>query len=235
MPRTGDVRGTGPSGKHGGWVSPLSFAPVNLTNNELGWKTMWKDRRIQWNGAIYQEDWKNTIVEFFAPQLGFGNLTFVTNGPNYRVRGGELQLNTLVTEGLTVMGTATYNRSTEQNSAALIDNNPASSNFGKPLIGVLNVFGIPWVEDMLNTVSTDDAYVNGQGAQAQPERQFAFPAIAVLDRVRDQFLGDDEQTGDNLGAEVPRAHADDQRSDQADGRSLAASAAIAGFSSFLHV
>ena len=124
------------------YFTPTTYKPDTLINNEIGFKTEFLNHRVQLNGAIYQEDWKNTIVEFFAPQLNFGNLTFVTNGPNYRVRGGELQLNTLVTEGLTVMGSATYNRSTQQNSPALIDNNPLSSNFGHPLLGVINVFGI---------------------------------------------------------------------------------------------
>ena len=130
------------SDKQPQYYTPTQYAPDTLTNNEIGFKTEFLNHRVQLNGAIYQEDWKNTIVEFFAPQLNFGNLTFVTNGPNYRVRGGELQLNTLVTEGLTVMGSATYNRSTQQNSPALIDNNPLSSNFGHPLLGVINVFGI---------------------------------------------------------------------------------------------
>jgi iron complex outermembrane recepter protein len=48
--------------KHGGYVAPLAFAPDSLTNNELGWKTLWMDRRIQFNGAIYQEDWKQTQI-----------------------------------------------------------------------------------------------------------------------------------------------------------------------------
>lgn len=124
------------------YITPAQYAPDTLINNEIGFKTEFLNHRLQLNGAIYQEDWKNTIVEFFAPQLGFGNLTFVTNGPNYRVRGGELQLNALVTEGLTVMGSATYNRSFQVNSPALIANNPASSNYGHPLIGVINVFGL---------------------------------------------------------------------------------------------
>jgi iron complex outermembrane receptor protein len=68
------------------------YSPDTLVNNELGWKTEFFNHRLQINGAVYQEDWKNTIVEFFDPQQGFGNLTFVTNGPNYRVRGGELQV-----------------------------------------------------------------------------------------------------------------------------------------------
>jgi hypothetical protein len=28
---------------------------------------MWMDRRIQWNGAIYQEDWNNAQINGGAP------------------------------------------------------------------------------------------------------------------------------------------------------------------------
>jgi iron complex outermembrane recepter protein len=124
------------------YATPQTYSPDTLVNNELGWKTEFFNHRVQINGAIYQEDWKNTIVEFFDPQQGFGNLTFVTNGPTYRVRGGELQAITRVTEGLTVQGSASYNRSTQQNSPFLINNNPASPNFGKPITSIPNVFGL---------------------------------------------------------------------------------------------
>jgi iron complex outermembrane recepter protein len=125
------------------YITPPTYRPDTLINNELGFKTEFLDHRLQVNGAIYQEDWKNTIVEFFAPQLGFGNLTFVTNGPNYRVRGGELQVVSLLTQGLTLQGSASYNKSSQVNSPSLINNNPASPAIGTPLTGVVNVFGNP--------------------------------------------------------------------------------------------
>jgi len=125
--------------QNGQYFTPAHYSPDTLINNELGWKTEFLDHHVLFNGAVYQEDWKNTIVEFFAPQLGFGNLTFVTNGPNYRVRGIELQAIARVTDGLTVTTSASYNHSYQTNSPALIDNNPANPNFGKPL-PIQNVF-----------------------------------------------------------------------------------------------
>lgn len=124
------------------YATPLHYAPDTLTNNELGWKTEWLNHRLQVNGAVYQEDWKNTIVEFFDPQQGFGNITFVTNGPNYRVRGGELQVIARATEGLTVQGSASYNKSEQTNSPFLNNNNPASPNVGKPITSISNVYGL---------------------------------------------------------------------------------------------
>ena len=77
-------------------------------NNELGWKTMWRDRRIQWNGAIYQEDWNNAQVNVAVIGL-IGSV--ILNGGNYRVRGMETSVVARVTDGLTFEGGAAWNRS----------------------------------------------------------------------------------------------------------------------------
>ena len=126
---------------------PLRIAPDSLTNNEVGWKTEFFDHRLQFNGAIYQEKWTNVQVGFFDPgQLG--NLTFGTNGQNFRVRGIEGQLVGRVTQGLTVTGAASYNKSEQTNSPALIANNPAllanplsAAEFGKPITAIANPYG----------------------------------------------------------------------------------------------
>jgi len=126
---------------------PLPIAPDSLTNNELGWKTEFLDHRLQVNGAVYQEQWNNVQVGFFDPgQLG--NLTFGTNGQNFRVRGAELQVEARVTQGFTVTGAITYNKSEQTNSPALIANNPAllanplsAPEFGKPITQLQNPYG----------------------------------------------------------------------------------------------
>ncbi|MGH7866549.1 MAG: TonB-dependent receptor domain-containing protein, partial [Candidatus Dormibacteraceae bacterium] len=74
--------------EHGGWASPLDFAPDDLTNNELGWKTMWLNHRIQWDGAVYQEDWDNAQVGAYSVGAIGGTTTTITGG-NYRIRGVE--------------------------------------------------------------------------------------------------------------------------------------------------
>ena len=143
------------------WATPATYSPDTLTNNEIGFKTEWFAHRLQLNGAVYQEDWKNTIVEFFDPQQGFGNLTFSTNGPNYRVRGVELQLVARVMDQLTVTSSGTYNRSTQQNSPYLINNNPASPNLGKPITQFANVYGLqgsPLAQSPLYQVNTRIRY-----------------------------------------------------------------------------
>ena len=75
------------------------------------------------------------------PQGGFGNLTFSTNGPDFRVRGVEIQLVARVMEGLTVQGSASWNSSNQTNSPFLINNNPKSSTYGQPITSVANPYG----------------------------------------------------------------------------------------------
>jgi len=100
---------------YGIFSTPLYYAPDQLTNNEVGWKTEWLDRHLQLNGAVYQEDWKNTQIEIFDPSVT-GDLTFTTNGPNYRVRGLELQFVALPVQGLQISGALAWNSSSRANS-----------------------------------------------------------------------------------------------------------------------
>ena len=56
-----------------------------------------------------------------------------TNGQNFLIKGIETSLVARVVSGLTLQGAASWNQSEQTNSPALIDNNPASANYGKPI------------------------------------------------------------------------------------------------------
>ena len=115
---------------NGGWNPPLVYNPDTLINNELGWKSEWWEHRVQWNGAIYQEDWKNTQITIFDPGIT-GNLRFTTNGGEYKVRGLETTLAARVTHELTVTGGASWNHSELEQAAPFFWNNGASINFSQ--------------------------------------------------------------------------------------------------------
>jgi iron complex outermembrane receptor protein len=119
---------------------PQTYKSDDLTNYELGWKSEFLDHHFQWNGTLYQENWKNVQVGFFDPGET-GNLTFGTNGQDFRVRGIETSLVALVAPGLTVQGAGSWNQSKQTNSPALIDNGPGSNNFGKPITVSCNSTG----------------------------------------------------------------------------------------------
>ncbi|HEY6482958.1 MAG TPA: TonB-dependent receptor [Steroidobacteraceae bacterium] len=118
----------------GAWVPPIAYAPDTLTNNELGWKSEWLQHRLQFNGAVYQENWNNVQLGIFDPSVT-GNLVFTTNGPNYRVRGAETQLIWRVVGGLTLTGAAAWNSSENVKNLSLIGTN------GQPITNVVNPFG----------------------------------------------------------------------------------------------
>jgi len=94
---------------NGGWNPGLVFAPDTVINNELGWKTMWRERRIQWDGAVYQEDWNHAQISLNAP--GVVDLGLFINGGNYRVRGVESSLMARVTGGLSIEAGGAWNHS----------------------------------------------------------------------------------------------------------------------------
>jgi outer membrane receptor protein involved in Fe transport len=118
------------------WCVPKAYASDDLTNIEFGWKTMFFDRRLQFNGAIYNEKWKDVQTGIFAPQLGLGNLTVGLNGPEYEVNGIEMQITAVPVDGLTVDAAASYNKSKLTNSPALTNNvgSPETNpNYGDPI------------------------------------------------------------------------------------------------------
>src|SRR4029077_9660142 len=117
------------------YVIPSSYHSDDLTNNEIGWKTEFLNHRLQWNGALYRENWDNVQVAFFDPGL-VGNIFYNTNGQNFLIKGIETSLVARVTDGLTLQGAASWNQSRQTNSPALIDTNPASVNFGKAITQV---------------------------------------------------------------------------------------------------
>ncbi len=114
------------------FIIPSAYHSDKLTNNEIGWKSEFLDHRLQWNGAIYRENWDDVQVAFFDPGV-VGNIFFNTNGQNFLIKGVETQLVARLVTGLTLQGSASWNQSRQTNSPLLIDNNPASANFGKPI------------------------------------------------------------------------------------------------------
>ena len=108
------------------YVKPLTVQPDSLTNNEIGFKSEFLNRRVQLNGSIYDEKWQNVQTAIFNPQY-FGNTTFGLNGPDYEVKGIELQLTARVTTALTVIASGSWNRSQQTTSPPLVDNNCAGN------------------------------------------------------------------------------------------------------------
>jgi outer membrane receptor protein involved in Fe transport len=119
---------------------PSSYSSDKLTNNEIGWKTEFLDHRLQWNGAVYRENWDNVQVAFFDPGV-VGNIFYNANGQNFLIKGIETSLVARVVSGLTLQGAASWNESRQTNSPVLLNNNPLSPDFGKPITNACNAYG----------------------------------------------------------------------------------------------
>jgi iron complex outermembrane receptor protein len=72
------------------------YVPDFLTNYELGWKTRWAEDRLQFNGAVFLEEWDHIQVAF----QGLNGITQVENGPEAEITGTEMQLEWLPTDNL---------------------------------------------------------------------------------------------------------------------------------------
>jgi outer membrane receptor protein involved in Fe transport len=76
-----------------------------LTNYEIGWKTRFLDDRLQFNGAVFLEEWDDIQVSF----QGGNGITQVANGGNAEVQGIEANLDWLATDRLRLgLGAAYY-------------------------------------------------------------------------------------------------------------------------------
>jgi outer membrane receptor protein involved in Fe transport len=130
---------TGPDGVKQ-LFKPSSYNPDTLTNYEVGVKSEWLDHRVQVNVSAYHMKWGNVQIPLFNPNA-LGNTTFLTNGPDYRINGLELQVVARVTQGLTLQGSGSYNDAKQQNDPCLTANNPASATFGKCITQVVDPAG----------------------------------------------------------------------------------------------
>jgi iron complex outermembrane recepter protein len=106
---------------------PYTYPPDTLINNEIGWKTEWFDHRLLVNGSAYVMHWNNVQTLIYNPPVS-GNTTFGVQGPDYRIKGIELQIVGRVTDGLTLQGSVSHNNSSQTNSPCLKSSNAVANN-----------------------------------------------------------------------------------------------------------
>jgi outer membrane receptor protein involved in Fe transport len=125
-----------------------------LTNYELGWKTTWGGNVLSWNGAVFQEDWK----DFQFSYLGANGLTEVRNAGQARIRGLETDLRWAATYNLAFTGGAAfYDSKLTENFCGWLREDGTSESVCPP--GTLNPNGT--FDD-----PTDDFPVDGPQAAA---------------------------------------------------------------------
>lgn len=91
-----------------------------LTNYEFGWKTEWLDRHLLWNGAVFQENWK----DFQFAVVGANGLTEIKNANQARIRGFESNVGWVASYNLTLSaGIAVYHSELTDNYCGTTDAN----------------------------------------------------------------------------------------------------------------
>ncbi len=131
-----------------------SYRPDTLTNWEVGLKTDLFDRKMTFNMSAYYMIWQDTQIGFFNPAAGFGNTAFATNGPDYHIKGAEVQIVARPSSNLTISGSATYNDSKQANAPCFIANNPGVSSFGKCITQVFSGGVVKPVQSPFGTVGS---------------------------------------------------------------------------------
>ena len=86
----------------GGKLPP--YKPDFLTNYEIGWKTTWLDNSLRWNGAIFDEKWKDFQFAFLGPNA----LTIINNAGNAEIKGVESEMEWRVANPFTLSASAAY-------------------------------------------------------------------------------------------------------------------------------
>jgi iron complex outermembrane recepter protein len=92
---------------HGGWQPSRIISPDHLVNNEVGWKAQWLGGTLQWDGAVYQENWSDVQLPVTDPGIA---PPAVLNGGTYRVRGAESTFRARVWTGLLIETGGSFNR-----------------------------------------------------------------------------------------------------------------------------
>jgi len=84
--------------------NPQTYGPDSLWNYEIGEKTRLLDGRLTLNGALYYEDW-NHIQRDVTLSCGY---IYTDNAGKANIYGGEVEVNALLTEELTVNANLAY-------------------------------------------------------------------------------------------------------------------------------
>lgn len=80
-----------------------NYNPDYLSNFEAGWKTEWLGHKIRWNGAVFDEEWKDAQFGI----TGQNGITEIVNAGKSRIRGIESDVEWRVTSEFTLSASAT--------------------------------------------------------------------------------------------------------------------------------
>ncbi|MDX1626847.1 MAG: TonB-dependent receptor, partial [Wenzhouxiangellaceae bacterium] len=80
----------------------------DVTNYEIGWKTLLFNRSVRFNGSAYYIEWEDMQVSRFDPE-NVSILTFIENAADSEIRGLEGDFTWRATPNFTLYGAFSYN------------------------------------------------------------------------------------------------------------------------------
>jgi iron complex outermembrane recepter protein len=128
------------------YLAPVGYGSDTLDNYEAGFKSEFLDNHLLFNLSLYYMKWNNTQTVLYGPQLP---VTFASNGPDYRIKGVELQFVWRVTEGLTFAASSSNNSASQVNAPCLrsvgVTANPATLDNPTPAGDcITQINGVPY-------------------------------------------------------------------------------------------
>lgn len=87
----------------------IPYDPETVDNYEIGFKSEWADQRVRLNGAIFYMDYQDKQEEIGLPSDGAtGQRITVFNAANATMQGLELELQAIISDGLSVRANLGY-------------------------------------------------------------------------------------------------------------------------------
>jgi iron complex outermembrane recepter protein len=125
--------------------APSSFTSDKLWTYELGSKNSFNTSRTVVNAAIFYTDWKDIQQQVNLPTCGF---QFIGNVGAASIKGGELELKSIIVPGVTAGGVASYTKSEITSTAPGV-----SAQVGQPLLDTPKWTSSVYLEIALPTLS----------------------------------------------------------------------------------
>lgn len=144
------------------YEKPAGVNSDNLINNEVGFKSEFLDHHLLVNFSAYYMKWNDEQLSLFEPAF-FGNTTFNVQGPDFTIKGFEVQFNARITDGLSIQGSSSFNQSTQTNSPCLqsvgVDpNNAKTANNPTPAGQCITVDAGTTIPNALGAQGTPPAF-----------------------------------------------------------------------------
>jgi iron complex outermembrane receptor protein len=95
-------RSGGFNGRAAGADTLGPYAPESVESFELGFKSQWLDNRFRMNLTAFSTDYLDKQEDVVFPDPALGTVTLVQNAASATIRGAEVELLAIPTEGLTL-------------------------------------------------------------------------------------------------------------------------------------